>query len=356
MTGNKNNDQNEDQIDRHLELGYGALERDDLGAARKAAQAVLSLDASIAEAHTLLGAIAERDGDVDAARKAYGAARKADAEAFEPILALAEIEHAQGEIARARKLFAEASEKAEEEEEYVESLLAHAEFELAEGDGEAARLVLAELPPVDLPEPNDHLRAGDALRQVGALGGEHVAASLAEAERHFVAARKQAKDDPTLTADAIYGLALVAEARGERDRMMSYFAEVLALDSKEQRPKWGLTDERMEALVEATLGELPERARELLANVPIVVEARPSRAQVQQEGMDPRLLGLFSGPNHTEGGDTPTLQQITLYTRNLERASANIEDLEEEVRVTLLHETGHFFGLDEDALAELGLD
>jgi predicted Zn-dependent protease with MMP-like domain len=75
-----------------------------------------------------------------------------------------------------------------------------------------------------------------------------------------------------------------------------------------------------------------------------------------QDGLDPRLLGLFSGPSMTEGGDAPSLQQITLYARNLERAAATIEDLEEEVRITLLHETGHFFGLDEDGLAELGLD
>jgi predicted Zn-dependent protease with MMP-like domain len=121
------------------------------------------------------------------------------------------------------------------------------------------------------------------------------------------------------------------------------------------RAPFSLSDERMEALVEEVLGELPERARELLANVPIVVEPRPTRALVQ-EGMDPRLLGLFSGPDVNEGRDAPTLQQITLYARNLERASASLEDLEEEIRLTLLHETGHFFGLDEEALRDLDLD
>jgi predicted Zn-dependent protease with MMP-like domain len=343
---------NEDQIDRHLEQGYAALERDDLGIAKKAAKSALALDANVAEAHSLLGAIAEREGDVEGARRAYNAARKADHAAFEPVLALAEIEHAQGEIARARKLFAEATDVADEEEEYIEALLAHAEFELAEGDPDAARAVLAELPPVDLPEPNDHLRAGDALRQLGDK------ASIGEAERHFEAARKQAGDDPTLVADALYGLALVAEARQDRAQMIEKFGEVLALDSKEPRAKWALSHERMEALVEDTLAELPDRARQLLANVPIIVEDRPSRAQVG-EGLDPRLLGLFSGPSLPEAPgvmDTPTLQQITLYQRNLERAAASLEDLEEEVRITLLHETGHYFGLDEEALADLDLD
>jgi predicted Zn-dependent protease with MMP-like domain len=171
---------------------------------------------------------------------------------------------------------------------------------------------------------------------------------------HFEAARGQAGEDATLAADAIYGLGLVAEARGAQAEMIERFAEVLALDTKEPHPPWRPSDERMEALVEEVLGELPERARELLANVPIVVESRPSRAQVQ-EGLDPRLLGLFSGPTMTDS-DAPMLRQITLYTCNLERASATLEDLEEEIRVTLLHETGHFFGLDEEGLEDLGLD
>jgi predicted Zn-dependent protease with MMP-like domain len=345
----------EDQIEQHLERGYAALERGDLGAARKAAQSALGLDAAVAEAHTLLGSVAEREGDVEAAQRAYRTARKVDATAFEPILALAEIAHAQGEIGTARKLFGEATEHAEEEEEYIEALLAHAEFELAEGDGQAAHAVLRELPPVDLPEPNDHLRAGDALRQVSALDGAEPAAALTEAVRHFERAEAQAGDDPTLRADALYGLGLVAEARGQQAEMARRFAEVLAIDAQEARPAWTLSDERMEALVEEVLGELPERARELLANVPIIIEGRPSRAQVQ-DGLDPRLLGLFSGPSLPETGDAPALQQITLYARNLERAAADVDDLEEEIRVTLLHETGHFFGLDEDALKERGLD
>ena len=344
----------EEKIEAHLESGYEALERDQLPAAKKAAQAVLALDAQVAEAHSLLGAIAEREGDVDAAKRAYLAARKADAAAMGPVLALAEIAHAGGDIPAARKLFTEATDLAEEEEEYVEALLSHAEFELAEGDAEAARAALAELPPVDLPEPNDHLRAGDVMRQVGALSaGQEAESALAEAERHFTVAK--AHDDELIVADALYGLGLVAEARGDTKSMIARFTEVLASDSKEAKPPWSLSHERMETLVEETLAELPERARELLSNVPIVVETRPSKAQIA-DGLDPRLLGLFSGPSNLEAGDGPSLQQITLYARNLERAATSIEDLEEEVRVTLLHETGHFFGLDEEALAEFDLD
>ena len=51
----------------------------------------------------------------------------------------------------------------------------------------------------------------------------------------------------------------------------------------------------------------------------------------------------------------PGLTQIVLFRRNLERVAAGEDELREEIRVTLLHETGHFFGLDDAALDELGL-
>lgn len=354
-----NRDDLDAKIDLQLEKGYDAIERGDLAVAKKAAQEAVRLDGNVAEAHTLLGAVAEREGDVQAALAAYKTARKVDPAAFEPVIAMAEIEHAQGRADKARALFAEASERAEEEEEYVEALLARAEFELAEGEAENALAALTELPPVDLPEANDHLRAGDAYRQAGALStGAEAQSAWAEAEGHFEKARRRAEQDREsveVLADALYGLGLVAEARGDREKQAKHFTDVLALDCKEPSPPWALSDQKMEALVEDVLGELPERARELLANVPIVVEARPSRAQVE-EGLDPRLLGLFQGPSHPENTGNPALQQIVLYTRNLERACADEEELAEEVRVTLLHETGHFFGLDEGALEEMGLD
>lgn len=342
------------KIEQHLERGYAALEADELPVAKTAADSALALDSGNAEAHMLRGQIAEREGDLEAAKRAYAAARKGDPTAMSPVLSLAELEHASGQVANARKLFAQAMDLAEEEDEYVEAVLSRAEFELAEGDADAAREVLAELPPVDLPEPNDHLRAGDVLRQVGALSqGKTADEAWTDAARHFACVKDH--EDKQIVADALYGLGLVAEAKGDRAEMSARFSEVLAIDAKEPRPPWTLSDERMEALVEEVLGELPERARDLLANVPIVVESRPSKAQVQ-EGLDPRLLGLFSGPSLPEGGDAPSLQQITLYSRNLERAATDIDDLEEEIRITLLHETGHFFGLDEDELAQMQLD
>ncbi len=106
--------------------------------------------------------------------------------------------------------------------------------------------------------------------------------------------------------------------------------------------------------------ELPERFKKLLASVPIMVEERPSEALVR-EGFDPRSLGLFSGPDHAElsapGGSVPAPTRIVLYAANLAAFvdPTDAEELGREVEVTLLHEIGHYFGLDEEALDALGL-
>jgi predicted Zn-dependent protease with MMP-like domain len=78
-----------------------------------------------------------------------------------------------------------------------------------------------------------------------------------------------------------------------------------------------------------------------------------------REGFDPRNVGLFEGPMHKhESGDSTGLPpRIVLYAANL-TASLESDDpaaLEREVEITVLHEIGHYFGLDEDRLEELGL-
>ncbi len=55
-------------------------------------------------------------------------------------------------------------------------------------------------------------------------------------------------------------------------------------------------------------------------------------------------------------GGQPELTQIVLFRRNLERAAASEDELRREIRTTLLHETGHFFGMDEADLESVGLE
>jgi predicted Zn-dependent protease with MMP-like domain len=114
----------------------------------------------------------------------------------------------------------------------------------------------------------------------------------------------------------------------------------------------------MVQVAEAALGELPPRARALIENVPIVIADLPAREDVGH-GLDPRLLGLFEGVAHSEAssvGGPPQLARILLFRKNLERVCDDEEELRLEIRTTLLHETGHFFGMSEEDLAGVGLD
>jgi len=75
--------------------------------------------------------------------------------------------------------------------------------------------------------------------------------------------------------------------------------------------------------------------------------------------LDPRSLGLFEGPSDRErslgeASDRPT--RIVLYSANLLGSSDDADELRYEVEVTVRHEIGHFFGLEEDDLERLGLD
>ena len=91
----------------------------------------------------------------------------------------------------------------------------------------------------------------------------------------------------------------------------------------------------------------------------MLFRSHPAEADVDV-GFDPRAFGLFSGTAHPDSamglGGQPGLTQIVLFRRNLERGAADADELRDEVRLTLLHETGHFFGLSDSELAELGLE
>lgn len=130
------------------------------------------------------------------------------------------------------------------------------------------------------------------------------------------------------------------------------------LDLATERAPHTLSHEELESVAEAALSELPEEVRERLGNVPILVEEMPSEALVR-EGLDPRVLGLFTGtplPHKSSlEGQAHTPDSAILFLRNLEAECANREELIEQIRITILHETAHFFGLEDDDLDAMGL-
>ncbi|HEY1587159.1 MAG TPA: metallopeptidase family protein [Polyangia bacterium] len=329
-----------------VEQGWQLLEDGKIDEARKLADRAVTKDSESPEAHTLVGAVASAEGDIEAALEAYERAMELDDQYLDPILLAAETYALEGDAKEALELCERALDVAEEEDEYVDALIIKAEIELGDGDHDAAGKTLSQLPAeVALPTVALELRAGDAFMEVE------------DYDRAAASYERAAKSEPE-SPDPLYGLGLVAEARGEREAMVTHFQRVRALDGKQKPLPWSVTEERMEELVEAALAELPERAQKLLENVPVMVEALPSE-EVVGDGFDPRGLGLFAGvpfPEQSALSGPPHLEAVFLYQRNIERVARSTAEVEAEIRTTLLHETGHFFGLDEDDLAELGLD
>ena len=104
---------------------------------------------------------------------------------------------------------------------------------------------------------------------------------------------------------------------------------------------------RFEALVAEALDGLPRKFRERLTNVAVIVEDVPP---VEPEGGI--LLGLFHGIPRTEKSvfvASPP-DRIFLYQRNIEAVCRTEDDIRRQVRATVLHEVGHYFGLSEEEL------
>jgi predicted Zn-dependent protease with MMP-like domain len=102
--------------------------------------------------------------------------------------------------------------------------------------------------------------------------------------------------------------------------------------------------------VRAALDLLPPAIAAALENVVVVVE--------DEHPDDPDLFGLYEGVPLPERGDMAGEQpdRITIFRLPLECEFDDPTELEAEIRITVLHEIGHYFGLDEERLADLGYE
>ncbi|TAN44687.1 MAG: metallopeptidase family protein [Nitrospirae bacterium] len=117
--------------------------------------------------------------------------------------------------------------------------------------------------------------------------------------------------------------------------------------------------ERFEELAGDALRSIPKKFRRKFRNVAIIVEDYPAK-NIVEEMQIPRneLMGLFSGrPVGEDGGffeiPSPYPNTIHLYQKNIEEACSSEADLIVEIRKTMLHEVGHYFGLSENDLDDL---
>jgi predicted Zn-dependent protease with MMP-like domain len=113
-----------------------------------------------------------------------------------------------------------------------------------------------------------------------------------------------------------------------------------------------------EGLVERALRRLPRRFRARLENIAVVVENWADDGTLEEMGIEPpdTLYGLYRGTDltHRDTGYGNVLPDvITIYQGPIQEDCETAEEMEELVRDTVVHEVGHYFGLDDDRLAEL---
>jgi predicted Zn-dependent protease with MMP-like domain len=112
-----------------------------------------------------------------------------------------------------------------------------------------------------------------------------------------------------------------------------------------------------EKVVAAVQRRLPATLRPLAAQVPTVYYDWPSE-EILGEEFDPDILGMFVGEPHSSdvGAANAVPSHILLFLENIyEEAEGDLDVFREEVRLTYLHELGHYLGWDEDDLEVRGL-
>lgn len=115
-----------------------------------------------------------------------------------------------------------------------------------------------------------------------------------------------------------------------------------------------------EQAVEEALYDLPDEFARHLGNVAVLIEDEPSPELLRSLGLSPRhdtLFGLYRGVPLDQrpaahGNMLP--DTISIFYRPLLRACASPARLRREIRKTVIHEIGHYFGLGEEEIRELG--
>jgi len=157
-------------------------------------------------------------------------------------------------------------------------------------------------------------------------------------------------DDPGIWWD--YGLVL--EKLGDEAAAQQAFERAHEMEPEDFPLPVPIAAKEVERIALRTLEEMPDDFRDAIRDVPVIVDDFPSREFVlENPTLGPQILGLFTGNTHNDHHPVPTA--IMLFRKNLEKTALDREELELEVRKTLLHEIGHYLGLNEDDLQERGL-
>ena len=114
-----------------------------------------------------------------------------------------------------------------------------------------------------------------------------------------------------------------------------------------------------EKLISDAIRELPEEFRKKLKNVAIIVEDYPSEELIERMDVSPddTLFGVYEGVPLTERGffaEPLYPDRILIFQRAIEDKCSSLQQIKREVKITLVHEVAHFFGMSDDYLEEIG--
>jgi predicted Zn-dependent protease with MMP-like domain len=120
-----------------------------------------------------------------------------------------------------------------------------------------------------------------------------------------------------------------------------------------------LSEKDFDRIVKKAIRSIPEEIQQYLDNIVISVKKRPSKKMLQEMGLSPEepLLGVYDGVSLMDRSATsPPLfpDSIILFQEPLEEMCETIQELEEEIEITVVHEVAHFVGISEERLEELG--
>jgi predicted Zn-dependent protease with MMP-like domain len=229
----------------------------------------------------------------------------------------------------------------------LETLAEEGETALEDGEYEVALETFDELLKLD----PDHW--GARLRRVECL---HLLwrSPIALEEVRALKPPSDEEDDPERAE--LEGMVLEAMGRFEEaDRL---FAEAHRLEPEDFPLPARLTPDDFKTLLDKVLASLPRVIREAVLEVPVLVEQKPSPEIAEHApAINPEVLGLFVGTSVGDklrgGGGYGDV--VLLFQKNLERAGGSRQEVSKEMKITLLHEYGHYLGFDEEELEHLGL-
>lgn len=120
---------------------------------------------------------------------------------------------------------------------------------------------------------------------------------------------------------------------------------------------WQVNDTQFQELIDQALANLPGEHAQSIKNVAILYEQDPTPEQRQELQLrhDQTLFGLYQGvPLTRRQGTQPIFpDRITIFKGPMEQAVNSLGELKEQIRHTLWHEIGHYYGLDHDQIRSL---